>query len=1289
MQFVSNGPDIPDSLLQAHEEGRVIFFCGAGISNPAGLPGFEDLVRDIYKETSTDLAGIEEELFKSKQYDAVLNRLENRHPGKRLRIRKALAKILAADDWPEDATLTHTALLKLAKSRDGSLRLVTTNFDSLFKCASERSELTFPTYSAPMLPVPKMSRWDGLVYLHGELTDAQTESELNRLVITSSDFGQAYLTERWAARFASELFRNFVVCFVGYSINDPIIRYMMDALAADRTLGEENRQAWAFGSFIRGHEKYGEEAQKKEWSYKGVTPILYEAYPLDDKKQDHTLLHKTLQEWGNTYHDGIMGKESIIVSHALSRPAGSTRQDNFVGRMLWALSDETGKPARKFAALNPVPELDWLLDAFEKNDFSHADLTRFGIKATEDNDPHLRFSLISRPALPYRAQPGQVSPYTPSHTMHLYGSGVNVCAWDKVMTEIARWLMRHLDDVRLILSIARHGGQLHPQFTWHLERTLKTYADLEAADPDKVRDIKKNAPNAVPGPLMKILWGMVLAGRLATTHMTGNFHSWLKRFRVQGLSTALRLELRDILSPGISLSPALLISTGADDLQKELPSTMRHLVNWELVLRDSGATHTLKGLRDEQWKAALSLLMDDFLLLIEDALAISQEMDGSDEYKDHSMWIMPSISEHAQNERSRSWAILIVFARDAWQRILEECPERAKLIAKTWFLKKYPLYKRLSFHAASQPQCISPDTWVGWLLSDNARWLWSSDTKREVCRLLVLQGMQLAAADQEILECAILAGPPREYFSSSLKDEIWDSIHTHEIWLHLAKLKSSGLKLGEAAEQKLSEISQNHPTWKLAENQSDEFSYWIGVGTDADFVDPREMHIAPSDPAELIDWIKITEPKATMYNINSWKELSEFHPDESLQALKSIALEGHWPQTFWKVALPAWCKEEHQARIWPAALPVILLMPGEVLLETVHYVSSWLERCSEQSALQDGDFLELSKRIIDLPLEPKTGITTNGKETNPPVFDAINHPVGHVTQALLDAWFRSKPQDQDGLPEQLKSIFTQFCDTNVEKFTHARVLLGTHLIALFRVDVEWTSQYLLPLFNWACAEARKVWEGFLWSPRMYLPLLNHFKTDFLETAAHYNALDEHKSQYVSLLVLVAVDNIDGIDRAEIRQAVSALPPEGLENVLLSLRRFNDGAEETRDQYWQNRVIPFWRDIWPKSVELVAPRISDLLVELILDAGNEFPDALDMVNDWLMPSENVYYLISKFAESGICRNYPEKALQLLVKIINHPHFAHAELKKCLEEIGAVMPDIERHANFIKLSEYLED
>ena len=142
------------------------------------------------------------------------------------------------------ATDTHAALLRLARNRKDELRLVTTNFDRVFHTAAKRTGQAFQMYTAPMLPIPKNSRWDGLVYLHGMLPEKPDDTDLNRLVVTSGDFGLAYLIERWAARFVSELFRNYVVCFVGYSIDDPILRYMMDALAADRMLGEVTPQAW-------------------------------------------------------------------------------------------------------------------------------------------------------------------------------------------------------------------------------------------------------------------------------------------------------------------------------------------------------------------------------------------------------------------------------------------------------------------------------------------------------------------------------------------------------------------------------------------------------------------------------------------------------------------------------------------------------------------------------------------------------------------------------------------------------------------------------------------------------------------------------------------------------------------------------------------------------------------------------------------------------------------------------------------------------------------------------------
>jgi len=245
MKFVKNGPDVPERLLQAHEEGGVIFFCGAGISYPAGLPGFKKLANGLYSRLDVDPNPIQRAALKSDRFDTAIGLLEDAYRGGRAAVRRELAAILTPTDTSIKATATHEALLTLGKCRNGKLRLVTTNFDCLFQAVIDRWGLALDTFQAPLLPVPK-NRWDGLIYLHGRLSPDLRANDLDHLVVSSGDFGLAYLTERWAARFVSELFRNCTVCFVGYSLNDPVLRYMMDALAADRQRGEAPREMYAF-----------------------------------------------------------------------------------------------------------------------------------------------------------------------------------------------------------------------------------------------------------------------------------------------------------------------------------------------------------------------------------------------------------------------------------------------------------------------------------------------------------------------------------------------------------------------------------------------------------------------------------------------------------------------------------------------------------------------------------------------------------------------------------------------------------------------------------------------------------------------------------------------------------------------------------------------------------------------------------------------------------------------------------------------------------------------------------
>ena len=1268
MQFITHGPDIPDALLQAHEEGRVVFFCGAGISYPAGLPDFKGLVEQIYRLNGTAPSDIEREAFDRGQFDATLDLLERRLPGQRLAVRRALAQALKPKLRRKGATDTHAALLQLARSREGALRLVTTNFDRVFHTAAKRTGQAFQAYAAPMLPIPKNSRWNGLVYLHGLLTEKTDDTTLNRLVVTSGDFGLAYLTERWAARFVSELFRNYVVCFVGYSINDPVLRYMMDALAADRMLGEVTPQAWALGDCEPGQEH----RKTIEWEAKGVTPILYEE-PVGS--HDHSALHKTLRAWAETYRDGVLGKERIVVSHALARPSASTQQDDFVGRMLWALSDTSGLPAKRFADFNPVPSLDWLLESFSDERFQHSDLARFGVPPRDEVDAKLRFSLIRRPA-----------PYNRAPPMLLASGGITGSQWDDVMFHLARWLARHLDDPRLVIWIAQHGGRLHDRWPWLVEDKLNDFASKEREGKTaELDEIRLQAPKAIPGPLMRTLWRLLLSGRVKSPWHDPDLYRWKGRLKREGLTTTLRLELRELLAPQVAVKKPFRWGEEAENTAE--PARLQQLVDWELVLAADHVHLALRDLADEDWTPALQQLLEDFQQLLRDALDLLRELGEADERSDRSHWDLPSITPHWQNRGFRDWVTLIELLRDAWLAVRSIDSARATRIAQAWFDLPYPTFKRLAFFAASQDDCISPEQWVDWLLADSAWWLWSTYTRREVFRLLVLQGHQLAGAIQERLEAAILVGPPREMYRGDLEPDQWQDLAARSVWLHLAKLNASGLALGATAKARLAELSNAYPQWQLAAKERDEFSHWMSGTGDPDYEESRDVDIAPRKRGELVQWLTKPQPEQRAFYEDTWRDVCRTRFFHSLFALCDLARDGVWPAGRWREALQAWSEEGMAIRSWRYAAPLVQTMPDTVIQEIAHGVTWWIETVSKSINQHEEIMLNLCRRVLALPLEAGTGMTRNGEPIEQPVTEAINHPVGHVTQALINLWLKRNPNDNDLLPANISPFFSDLCNVQVDRFRHGRVLLGSRLIALFRVDRPWTEHYLLPLLSWNNpAEAKAVWEGFLWSPRLYQPLLIAFKPQLLESANHYADLGEHRQQFAAFLTYAALGPTEGYTVDELRSAIGALPQEGLEESAQALSQALEGAADQREDYWGNRAQPFWQQVWPKSRDLATPRIAESLARLIVAARGEFPAALAAVQDWLQPIEHPHYVVDLLHESGLCSRYPADALRLLDAVIADQQWAPPELGQCLDEIVQTTPQIAQDARYLRLREY---
>ena len=157
--------------------------------------------------------------------------------------------------------------------------------------------------------------------------------------------------------------------------------------------------------------------------------------------------------------------------------------------------------------------------------------------------------------------------------------------------------------------------------------------------------------------------------------------------------------------------------------------------------------------------------------------------------------------------------------------------------------------------------------------------------------------------------------------------------------------------------------------------------------------------------------------------------------------------------------------------------------------------------------------------------------------------------------------------------------------------------------------------------------------------------------------------------------------------SEFRSAFGALPQDGLEASVQALFQALEGTADQREDYWKNRVHPFWKEVWPKSRNLATPRTAECLTRLTIAARGEFPAALAAVKDWLQPIEHPHFVVHLLHESGLCCRYPGDALYLLAVVITEEQWAPSELGQCLDEIGEADPQFLHDAQYHRLREYI--
>ncbi|MEM9387936.1 MAG: SIR2 family protein [Pseudomonadota bacterium] len=236
--------------------------------------------------------------FQRSEFDVTLGMLERRidsQASETSKVRQAVRDTLSKLN-PKPSPI-HKALIQLS-NRGVATALATTNFDLLLEDAAQSLGLQTTTSSLGAIPRPGRSReFAGILHIHGALKRDPVDP--SDLVLSDQDFGESYLRRRMATDFIHDAARLFNLVLVGYQANDPPMRYLLNAVAADGLRFPDVRERFVFV----GSESI-DRVEMQDWRSRGITPIWY------DSKNSHAALLDTLTRWSQL--SAINGEQQVI-----------------------------------------------------------------------------------------------------------------------------------------------------------------------------------------------------------------------------------------------------------------------------------------------------------------------------------------------------------------------------------------------------------------------------------------------------------------------------------------------------------------------------------------------------------------------------------------------------------------------------------------------------------------------------------------------------------------------------------------------------------------------------------------------------------------------------------------------------------------------------------------------------------------------------------------------------------------------------------------------------------------
>ncbi|MGB5054337.1 MAG: SIR2 family protein, partial [Nitrospirales bacterium] len=742
MRFFADGPSIPDNLLNARDEGRVVFFCGAGVSRAfAGLSDFFGLAQAVVDSLGVSPESTVRKLLSESQSihqrigidglisaDRIFGLLERDFATRD--IEKAVAQALKPSEMVNLSA--HQILLDLAKTPEGKMRLVTTNFDRLF----EACDGSLRVWQPPRLPTPsRHAEMDGIIHLHGCVDTDYTGSQGDGFVLSSSEFGHAYLADGWATEFIRQILNRYVVVFVGYTADDPPVQYLLEAL---------NRQSGILEGVYAFQFGIENEASAK-WKHKGVRAISY------NEANSHEALWKTLEAWAGRARDPEEWHKAVI---EMARNGPEQLQPHERGQVAHIVSTLEGM--RKFSSAEVLPPAEWLcvFDPYQR--FEKPGNQWEGPQKGCFVDPFDIYGLDSD-QVPQKIDPDD--PYTEREVPH--------DSWDCFATNLVdqknlreqnfpafrgRWaqngpgLPARLQQLGVWMS--KISDQ--PASVWWAVKQTGLHPNIQ-----KQIQFELNRPSQGSFPIVHKAWEYLFETyKEERGEFKDDWYDLRDSIRTDGWNLAVIRKYAIINCPFLRVKRDYLRRLKPPESRDDIRLT--DLINLEVAYPEEGRDESIP----EEW---LEPIIREFRKGLEAALFLETELSrysGLGSYKLRRISpiapdIHPTIDSHS---RTHGLSGYVIFFSSLFERLIQHNPIAARKEFAAWPVEDDTIFARLRIWASRYDQLLSAKDFGHVITSFNDDVFWDSHHQRDLLLVLAKRWRELEESTQKSIEDRLLRG---------------------------------------------------------------------------------------------------------------------------------------------------------------------------------------------------------------------------------------------------------------------------------------------------------------------------------------------------------------------------------------------------------------------------------------------------------------------------------------------------------------------------------------------------